>query len=152
MSPGARDTNYDLVLGSNLYQNCSGVIYVKGAEVFKLERGTNNSLLVSCEVRGQSNALLFKFVNNSIVFIDPNYQDEITFDNGQFKVLRVRESNTGNYILEVESLAENKMEINGMFWVRGVSYLATKKGATLAGGRTISNMTFANEGKGIVIK
>ena len=143
---------FNIILGSNMHQNSGGIIRVRGQEVLKVERGGDNSLLVSTEIRDEKGTLLGKIVHNSFVHVGPECDNRGDFDKGRLKRLELNRKSDGRQVFSLEVKDEDTMEITGVFWVKGVKLDAQKDRLLLPNGTVLSRNTFRGNGTDILIQ
>jgi hypothetical protein len=61
---------FNVRFGSNLHKNSVNIIRIKGKDLIKLERGRDNKLLVSVEIRGKNGEPLAKIRRNAPVYLN----------------------------------------------------------------------------------
>lgn len=147
-----RARTFNITLGSNVHKNSGGIIRVRGEEMLKLERGGDNALLVTTEIRDENGRLLGKIVHNSFVHVDPEYDGKGEFERGQLKHLFLRRKSDGTQLFWLEVRDADTMVVNGVFWVKGVKLEARSDKLILPRGNVLSNCTFVNSGTDILIE
>ena len=148
--------SFRLVFGSNYIEKTlamdgpSTPIVVKGQELFRLERGRDEQLLVTTEVRDKAGKLLVKVARNSPVARAKDVVVKKTEKpaRGQ-RHIEARDAK-GQLILEVDVRSPSEVEVNGVFYVKGEEILATKETLKVAG-LTIARSRMTDSGVGISI-
>jgi hypothetical protein len=141
-----RATWFNVRFGSNLHKNSGNIIRIKGKNLIKLERGRDNKLLVSVELRGKNGELLAKIRRNAPVYLNKF----LTIQRG-LKYLKLIDKKSGGILFEMEQMEDETVKINGIFYVEGTAIIATDKGLYLPSGNIISNCTFENNKSDIII-
>lgn len=148
--------NYSLInitFGSNRFLNTNGVISIKGKELFKMELGDNLRPLITVEIRDQNGELLGKvWKSTSFVHWHKDYEPIYEYENGTLKRLALKRKEDNEDIFELIFHAPNDVEINGVFYVKGLSYpiIATRKYLDLNTNKFIRN-TISKPNTGIEI-
>src|SRR2546426_3161130 len=125
---------FRLIFGTNYFEKTGKVegrsipLLVRGIDVFKIERGTDEQLLLSTEVRDEKGDLLVKVNRNNVVYSKPGDIKviETPKDPHGLRRLEARRVN-GELVLEVDVRSASEIEVNGVFFVKGVRVEATKK-------------------------
>jgi hypothetical protein len=109
--------------------------------------------LFSVEIRDSQNKLLGKlYKSTSFVYVDPDYEAEIITEYGYPRRLALKEKINDKYIFELNYKQPNEVEINGVFYVKDLSYpiIATKDYLDINTNKFIRN-TIIKNGSGIII-
>jgi hypothetical protein len=147
---------YNIVFGSNRFLGTSGIIIVNGKELLKIDTipfGVTYKPLFSVEIRDSKNKLLGKlYKSTSFVHVDPEYEAEIVSELGYPRRLALKSKEEGKYVFELNYKQPNEVEINGVFYVKDLSYpiIATKDYLDINTNKFIGN-TKINNGSGIII-
>jgi len=133
------------MFGSNHHLDSSGIIKVRGKDLFKIEtamvRGKLKPL-VTVEIRDVNDNLLGKVHRStSFVYHHPDYEPIIKTEEGVIKRLALKKRD-GGYVFDLQFHDINKLELNGIFYIQGVSIIATPDGLTLPRGNIIAHSTF----------
>jgi len=137
---------FNVRFGSNLHKNSGSIIRIKGEDLIKLERGPDNRLLVSVELRGKNGELLAKIRRNAAVSLNKS----LTI-HSRLNYLKLIDNKSGETLFETKQMDDGTVKINGVFYVGGIAIIATDKGLNLPNGNVISNCTFENNKSDIVI-
>ena len=141
-----RATWFNVRFGSNLHKNSGSIIRIKGEDLIKLERGPDNRLLVSVELRGKNGELLAKIRRNATVSLNKS----LTIHR-RLNYLKLIDKKSGETLFETEQMDDGTVKINGVFYVGGIAVIATDKSLRLPNGNVISNCTFEKNKSDIVI-
>ena len=131
---------FRLVFGTNhiektgSFEGRSIPLVVRGVEVFKIERGTDEQLLLSAEVRDERGELLVKLNRNNVAYFNKGEVkvSETQKETRGLRRLEARRAN-GDLVLEVDVKSVSEIEVNGVFVVKGVRVEATKNGLRIDG-------------------
>src|SRR5437867_8617862 len=135
MAGGQRPAEtFRLVFGTNYVEKTGGLegrsipLLVRGIDVFKIERGTDEQLLLSTEVRDEKGDLLVKVNRNNVVYSKPGDIKVSETPKGPrgLRRLEARRVN-GDLVLEVDVKSISEIEVNGVFFVMGVRVEANGK-------------------------
>lgn len=136
---------YDIILGSNHHLDSSGIIKVRGKELFKIETAMVQDKLkplVTVEIRDENGILLGKvYRSTSFVHHHPDYEPIIETEEGITKRLALKKRD-GEYVFDLKFHDLNRLELNGVFHIQGVKIVATPNGLRLPRGNIIANSTF----------
>jgi hypothetical protein len=148
---------FRLVFGTNYIEQTSRLegrsiaVLVRGVEIFKIERGTDEQLLLSTEVRDAKGELLVKVNRNNAVYFK---RGEIEVKETQKDPLGLRhleaKRTNGDLVLEVDVKSMSEIEVNGVFVVKGVRIEATKNGLRI-NGLTLAHNQMTDNGTAISI-
>ena len=147
---------YNIVFGSNRFVGTNGIIQVHGKELLKIDTisfGVTFKPLFSVEVRDSKNTLLGKlYKSTSFVHVDPDYEVETISELGYPRRLALKGKKDGKYVFELNYKQPNEVEINGVFYVKDLSYpiIATKDYLDINTNKFIRN-TIIKNGSGIII-
>ena len=148
---------FRLVFGTNYFEKTgkfegrSIPLLVRGVDIFKIERGTDEQLLLSTEVRDEKGDLLVKVSRNNVVYAKPG-EVKVTETPKETRGLRRLEARRANddLVLEVDVKSVSEIEINGLFFVKGVRVEASKKGLRI-NGLTLAHNQMTDNGTAISI-
>ena len=144
----------NITFGSNRFLNTNGVISIKGRELFKMELGDNLRALITVEIRDQNDELLGKvWKSTSFVHWHKDYDPEYEYENNTLKRLSLKRKSDNHIVFELIFHAPNDVEINGIFYVKGLHYpiIATGDYLDLNTNKFIHN-TISKSNTGIVIE
>ena len=119
----------NITLGSNKFIETNGIISVKGKEFFKMELAGDMRPLITVEIRNQKDELLGKvWKSTSFVHSHQDYEPIYERENNTLRRLALRRKSDNEDIFEIIFHAPNDVEINGVFYVKGLNFpiIATK--------------------------
>jgi hypothetical protein len=123
---------WDIIFGSNHCYETSGIINVKGKELFKIEAipfEKEFRPLISVEIRDKENKLVGKLhKSTSFVYCDNEYVSEEKSKEGYPERLAIKKKSDNSYIFELDFINKNTAKINGIFNIKGLGFpiIATK--------------------------
>jgi len=150
MSGKQRADLYRVTFGSNTHMNSNGILKVKGSELLKLERGSDDQLLVTTEVRDNKGVLLGKIWRNSFAFVHPNYEGKVESKGGSLRRIVLTKKSDKTTVFEADIKGRSEIEVNGIFNIGSRNIVATKEYLD-TGVIRISNSTFSCNGTNIDI-
>jgi len=113
----------NITFGSNRFLKTNGVISIKGKELFKIELGDNLRPLITVEIRDQKGELLGKvWKSTSFVHWHKDYDPEYEYENNTLKRLALKRRIDNKIVFELIFHAPDDVEINGIFYVKGLSF------------------------------
>lgn len=126
MVMGQSRSSINIVLGSNHFIGTSGLIQIKGKELFRIDlisyRDTFKPL-ITVEIRDENNTLLGKaYRSTSFVHCHPDYEAIIETEEGQTKRLALKRRADGVVVFDLKFTAPNEVEINGIFYAENIDY------------------------------
>ena len=142
-----------ITFGSNRFLNTTGVISVRGKELFKMKIGNDGRALINVEIRDRKNVLLGKVWKSSkFVHTHQDYEAVYERENGKLKRIALRRKADNTYIFELIFNASNDIEINGIFYVEELNFpiIATRQYLDLNTNR-FSRNTISKQNTGIVV-
>jgi hypothetical protein len=140
----------EFVLGSNLVQNCSGVLIADGRELFYLERGErDDQLLLSVDVHDERGQRLAKLRRNAWVFHQEDRFDITTPPSG----LTLTDKATGSVILSAKVHGRDRLEVDqGRLYSGDGTLIDVSPGALIIDGRiTLSRNTVSGMNSAFLI-
>jgi hypothetical protein len=141
---------YRVKFGSNTHFNSAGILRVRGKELLRLERGSDDQLLVSTKIRDEHGVLLGRVWRNAIPYVHPGYEQEVESKGGSLRKLLLRRKSDGAVIFEADVTGRSEIEINGIFNLGGKTIIATREYLD-TGTTRISHSTFDCNGTDISI-
>ena len=135
----------NITLGSNRFIETNGIISVKGKEFFKMELAGDMRPLITVEIRNQKDELLGKvWKSTSFVHSHQDYEPIYERENNTLKRLALRRKSDNQDIFEIVFHAPNDVEINGVFYVRGLDFpiIATSQYLDLNTNKFIGNVKY----------
>jgi hypothetical protein len=141
---------YRVTFGSNTHMDSNGILKVKGKELLKLERGSDDQLLVTTEVRDNKGVLLGKIWRNSFAYVHPDYEDKVEPKGGSLRRIVLTKKSDKTTVFEADIKGRSEIEVNGVFNIGGKTLVATKEYLD-TGAIRISNSTFSCNGTDIDI-
>ena len=141
-----------ITLGSNRFIGTSGLISVKGKELFKIDT-SGTKPLITVEIRDRDGTLLGKlWKSTSFVYWHENYEPEYEREKGEVNKISLKGKSDGKTIFELVFKSPNDIEINGIFYVQGIPFpiIATPQYLDLNTNK-FRGMTIVKSGKGIEI-
>ena len=141
---------YTVTIGSNTHMNSNGILKVRGKELLKLERGFDDQLLLTTEVRDVAGKMIAKIWRNNPSYVNPNYQKQTTSKGTSLRKISILRKSDNNIIFEADVKGRSEIEINGTFNIQGIPIVATKDYLDVAGIR-LSHSTFDSNGTDICI-
>jgi len=120
----------NITLGSNRFIETNGIISVKGKELFKMELAGDMRPLITVEIRNQKDELLGKvWKSTSFVHFHQDYEPIYERENNTLKRLALKRKSDDKTIFEIIFHAPNDVEINGIFYAKGLNFpiIATKE-------------------------
>jgi len=149
--------SYNIIFGSNLFAGSSGLITIKGKELFKIEpisyKGSTKPL-ITVEIRDKEGVLLGKvYRSTSFVHYHQDYEPIIETKEGDVTRLALRKKSDGRLVFDLKFRSPNLLEINGVFHAKGIDYpiIATPKYLDLNTNKFM-NSEFYLDGKGIKLE
>ena len=140
----------ELNIGSNVFRDTNGILFVDGREQISLEIGDiNGKLLLNMDIYDEKGEHLAKLHRNSWSFVSNKDRFEITTNPEALKLI---DNNNGNVIIEANVVNSNEINIlNGRFYSHnGLLIEVTPEYATIANMKMSRNI-FAGCKKGVVI-
>jgi len=141
---------YRVTFGSNTHMNSKGILKVKGKELLKLEKGNDDQLLVSTEVRDNKGVMLGRIWRNAFAYVHTDYEGKVEPKGGSLRRIILSRKSDKTTVFEADINGRNEIEINGIFNIDGETIVATKKYLEIGAVR-ISNSTFDCNGTDINI-
>jgi hypothetical protein len=141
---------FSVRFGSNTHINSKGILRVGGKELFKLEKGSDDQLLITTEVRDKDGTLLGKIWRNSFAHVHDGYEGKAVSMGGLKRKLLLKRKFDGSVIFEANIKSRSEIEVNGIFNLEGRTIIATKDYLDVGFGK-LSNCTFDSCGGDISI-
>jgi hypothetical protein len=135
----------NITLGSNKFIETNGIISVKGKELFKMELAGDMRPLITVEIRNQKDELLGKvWKSTSFVHSHQDYEPIYERENNTVKRLALRRKSDHEDVFEIIFHAPNDVEINGIFFVKGLNFpiIATREFLDLNTNKFIQNVKY----------
>jgi hypothetical protein len=135
----------NITLGSNRFIETNGIISAKGKELFKMELAGDMRPLITVEIRNQKDELLGKvWKSTSFVYSHQDYEPIYERENNTLKRLALRRKSDHENIFEITFHAPNDVEINGIFYVKGLNFpiIATKEFLDVNTNKFIQNVKY----------
>jgi len=144
----------NITFGSNRFLKTNGVISIKGKDLFKMDLGDDLKPLITVEIRDQNGELLGKvWKSTSFVHWHKDYEPKYESENNTLKRLALKRKSDNNIVFELIFHAPNDVEINGIFYVKGLKFpiIATRDYLDLNTNK-FTRCTISKPNKGIVIE
>lgn len=129
----------EFILGSNVVQNCSGVLIADGSELFYLERGQrDDQLLLSVDVFDGTGSRLAKLRRNAWAYHQETY--EVTTAPGS---LVLSATGTGDVLLSAKVHSRDCIEVDGgsLYAAEGTHVAISPDKLVIGGTITLSRNT-----------
>ena len=147
----------EIIFGSNHFYDTNGIIEVLGKEqieLLKLAFRDEFTPLITTEIRDKNNKPLgIVYRSTSFVHVDPSCEDFIESEKGRpYRMELIRKEND-EILFQLFVHRLNKVEINGIWYVKGLNYpiIATKDGVDLNGTIISKNHFYKKNGAPIQI-
>jgi len=144
----------NIIFGSNRFIGTNGIISVKGKELFRMELAGDSRPLITVEIRDKNDKLLGKvWKSTSFVHWHNDYEPICDRQGNVIKRLALRRKGDNQDIFELVFHSPNDIEINGIFYVKGLNFpiVATKEFLDLNTNKFIGS-TIAKQNTGIIIE
>ena len=136
----------NVLLGSNLINNCDSALVVNGEEVFRFREGqSNDQLLCDFDLTNQGGQRIAKVAKNQVVHVAAGYTYQSTGNRAE-----IHDGN-GTVVASVERLDANTLKLNGTFHVKGHTVVITDQ-ALQSAGVTMSGNVISGFGKAISLE
>lgn len=116
---GDEDKNYTVKLGSNLVENCNGLINLVGEKLneqpFRLREGGHGEIFLDCSIFDEHGNKILELVNSDPKKISKDY--EIHIENTR---IVLSEKATGNIWFDLLRLGPGDFRLNGIFYYPGI--------------------------------
>jgi hypothetical protein len=135
----------NVLLGSNLIEDCDAALYVNGAEVFRFREGAvDGQLICDFDVRDINNNRIARIAKNQVVHVAQGFTYEAKADSSAVR------GKSGEVIARIDRLDPNTLKISGTFHVDGHTIVVTDQ-SLQSGGVTMSGNVISGFGKAIAI-
>jgi hypothetical protein len=143
-----------ITFGSNRFINTNGVISVRGKELLKIELGDDLQPSITVEIRDQEHKFVGRVSKStSFAYLRKNYEPRYEREGDFLKRIALIRKSSDEVVFEITFHSSTEVEINGIFFVEGVSFpiIATKEYLDL-NTKKFTHCTIVKDNRGIEIE